>query len=208
MEDRTQPSDPMATDRRANGRRHTERRHSSATASTASNMGGRRRAERRRFDRRHMAGVGLMAALAMGGMRYQTRMEMPSPAAAPMADVLDDGNREVVEDDAEFGREDLEPIIQEAAATHGVDADLIRAVIQTESQFNPTAVSPVGAAGLMQLMPKTARSLGLEDPFNPRENVFTGVKYLSQLLDRYNGNTAIALAAYNAGPGNVARHRG
>ncbi len=105
-------------------------------------------------------------------------------------------------------RESLEPIIQEAAATHGVDADLLRAVIQTESNFNSLAQSHVGAQGLMQLMPRTARDLGVEDPFNARDNVFGGAKYLSRLIDRFKGNVPLALAGYNAGPAKVARHGG
>jgi hypothetical protein len=107
-----------------------------------------------------------------------------------------------------WDREALEPFIQEAAATHGMSPSLIRAVIQTESRFNPLAVSRVGAQGLMQLMPGTARHVGIENPFDPRENILGGTKYLSTLLDRFKGNTAKALAAYNAGPTVVARHRG
>ena len=102
----------------------------------------------------------------------------------------------------------LEPFIQEAATRHAMSADLIRAVIQTESRFNPLAVSRVGAQGLMQLMPETARHVGIENPFDPRENILGGTKYLSSLLDRFKGNTAKALAAYNAGPTVVARHNG
>jgi hypothetical protein len=105
-------------------------------------------------------------------------------------------------------REALEPIIQEAAALHGVDPDLVKAVIQTESRFDPRARSGAGAKGLMQLMPRTAKAVGIEDPFDARQNIFGGVKYLGQMLERYNGNTAMALAAYNAGPGNVRRYRG
>ncbi|HET6896832.1 MAG TPA: lytic transglycosylase domain-containing protein, partial [Vicinamibacteria bacterium] len=107
-----------------------------------------------------------------------------------------------------WDKEALEPFIQEAATTHNLSPSLIRAVIQTESRFNPLAVSRVGAQGLMQLMPTTARHVGIENPFDPRENILGGTKYLSTLLDRFKGNTAKALAAYNAGPTVVARHRG
>jgi hypothetical protein len=107
-----------------------------------------------------------------------------------------------------FDQQALDAVIHEASATYGVSADLVKAVIQTESAFNPVAVSPVGALGLMQLMPVTAAYLGVADPFDPRQNVNGGVKYLSMLLDRFNGNVALALAGYNAGPTAVARHKG
>ena len=102
----------------------------------------------------------------------------------------------------------FDTFIEEASSLYGVSSDLVRAVIQTESGFNPRAVSGVGAQGLMQLMPRTARALGIEDPLDPKQNIFGGVKYLSTLLEKYNGNVALALASYNAGPGNVAKHGG
>ena len=100
----------------------------------------------------------------------------------------------------------FEPLIAEYAAAHGVRPDLVRAVIQAESAFNPQAVSHKGAMGLMQLMPATAREMGVENPFLPEENIRGGVAYLRQLLDRYDRNVELALAAYNAGPGSVERY--
>jgi soluble lytic murein transglycosylase-like protein len=102
---------------------------------------------------------------------------------------------------------ELQPMIQEAASKTGVSEDLITAVIQAESAFRPNAVSPVGAQGLMQLMPGTARSLGVDDSFDPRQNILGGAQYLRQQLNRF-GSVDKALAAYNAGPGAVAKYGG
>jgi soluble lytic murein transglycosylase-like protein len=97
-------------------------------------------------------------------------------------------------------------LIVEHSRTQGVRADLVRAVMQVESGFNPLARSPKGAMGLMQLMPSTARQYGVKNAFNPAENVRAGVAYLRELLDRYQDNEELALAAYNAGPGAVDKH--
>jgi soluble lytic murein transglycosylase-like protein len=100
------------------------------------------------------------------------------------------------------------PIISEAAYRYQVDPALIKAIIMVESSNNPRAVSSKGAKGLMQLMPATADALGVGDVFDPEENIDAGVRYFSQLLNRFQGNVRLALAAYNAGSENVRRYGG
>lgn len=100
------------------------------------------------------------------------------------------------------------PIILEASRRYQVDPLLVRAMIEVESGFNPNAVSHVGAQGLMQLMPSTAKALGVKDSFNPEHNIDGGVKYMKKLLDRFNGDIRLALAAYNAGSRKVRKYRG
>jgi soluble lytic murein transglycosylase-like protein len=102
----------------------------------------------------------------------------------------------------------LDALVREAAARCGVDPALVRAVIANESGFDPSATSACGAAGLMQLMPQTARALGVDDPYRPDANVAGGTRYLRSLLDRFHGDVKLAVAAYNAGPGAVAEHGG
>lgn len=154
-----------------------------------------RRVRQRRSAR--IARAGLLALLALAIPRKE------GSAAGP--DLV-----EVIKTEFRLAdtRENLDPIITEAASRYGVRPDLVRAIIQVESGFNPVAVSRVGARGLMQLMPRTAAHLGASDLFDPQQNIFAGVKYLSMLLDRFDGNVALAVASYNAGPNAVGRFRG
>ena len=103
---------------------------------------------------------------------------------------------------------EIDRIIEEAAARHHVDANLVRAVIKVESNFNPAAVSRKGAMGLMQLMPATARKFNVSNPFDPRQNVEAGVQHLKRLLDNFGGDVGLTLAAYNAGEAALNRNSG
>jgi len=120
-----------------------------------------------------------------------------APAAAPARDAA-----------AKLSSRDTHRLVREASERHGVDADFLASVIRQESGGNSRAVSPAGARGLMQLMPATAEQLGVQDSFDPEQNVDGGARYLRELLERYRGDAVRALAAYNAGPEAVDRYQG
>ncbi len=112
-------------------------------------------------------------------------------------------NRPLPRSKREANPQTINAFIQAAATDHGVDPFLIKAIIKAESNFDPSAVSPKGAQGLMQLMPATAKDLQVADPFDPQDNITGGTKYLRSLLDSYGWNLELSIAAYNAGPGKV-----
>ena len=161
---------------------------------------GRRRGERRKSTARAGLLMALLSLLTGGRILISPSVETSTDdfRVAPVP--------EPQKEDTDPSRFDA--IIEEASALYGVNSALVKAVIQAESRFNPVAVSPVGAKGLMQLMPVIAKEYGALDPLDAKQNIFAGVKYLSNLLDRYNGNVSMALAGYNAGPTAVKRFRG
>lgn len=146
----------------------------------------------------HRVEEGLVVLALKGGG------EMGVPTAAVRGFVPD----EVLDEVSVPAGGDLRELAAAAARRHGLDPDLVMAVVSVESGFRPRAVSPKGAQGLMQLMPKTASSLGVADAFDPAQNLDGGARHLGQLLTLYGGDLTRALAAYNAGEGAVDRHRG
>ena len=143
-----------------------------------------------------LVGGGVVEVRAGDIQRFEADDRVPvvaSPAAAGLG---------------EPGDGDLRQLVRSAGEAHGLDPDLIESVIHVESAGNPRAVSPKGASGLMQLMPETARALRVHDVFDPAQNVEAGTRYLRQLLDLYNHDLALALAAYNAGPEKVEAYKG
>jgi transglycosylase-like protein with SLT domain/uncharacterized protein DUF4124 len=185
---------------------------------------GRGGADRRRGERRCAAGAGALLTLALAGV--------PGARADIYTRVNDSGVTEATNlpNDKDFkltyrspkgivihspgfslrpsANHDFDHHIMAASVQHGISQDLIRAIIQVESQFDRLAVSTAGARGLMQLMPATARAMGVSDAFDARQNIFGGTRYLRVLLGQYGGDVSIAAAAYNAGETAVARYKG
>lgn len=116
--------------------------------------------------------------------------------------------KEALSDAQQSVTESMDDIFEEAASIYDISVDLLKAVAKAESNFNPNAVSHAGAIGVMQLMPGTASSLGVTDPYDARQNIMGGAKYLKSNLERYGGDVSLALAAYNAGPGSVEKYGG
>lgn len=127
--------------------------------------------------------------------------------AAGRVSSQDNAFRNVLKNGISGAAQDMDAIFEEAAARYNLPSTLIRAVAKAESDFNPRAVSHAGAMGVMQLMPGTARSLGVSDPYDARQNIMGGARYLKENLDRF-GDVSLALAAYNAGPGSVQKYGG
>ena len=174
-----------------------ERRHGDRRAQPRATTDRRRGNRRRRMRTAVLAAAMSSAPLA----RPVVALLPPPPKVKPKVEVS-----------AEYiaipANEAYDDIVQEAAALYDMDANLIHAVMQAESAFHPYAVSRAGAEGLMQLMPELSDEMGVGDAFDPRENIMGGARYLKRLLDYHNGNIDLALASYNAGPGNVERYGG
>ena len=154
--------------------------------------------------RLHLLGRALDAMLSEGSSEDSGVFQLsPILSLASVSGLESPYENPAVSNKPQATSQNFEPVVEEAATKHGVDPKLVKAVIAAESGGNSRAVSPAGAQGLMQLMPSTAAELGVKDPFDPVQNIMAGTRYLRQLVDRYHGNTRLALAAYNWGMGNL-----
>ena len=170
--------------------------------------GDRRAQDRGTVDRRHGARRRRVRTAVLAAAMSSAPLARPVVALLPPAAKI----KPSVEVSAEYiavpANQAYDDIIEEAAAEYDLDPNLIRAVMQAESAFHPFAVSRAGAEGLMQLMPELADEMEVSNSFDPRDNIMGGARYLKRLLDYHNGNIDLALASYNAGPGNVQRYGG
>jgi soluble lytic murein transglycosylase-like protein len=174
-----------------------ERRHGDRRSQPRGTVDRRRGARRRRVRTAVLAAAMSSAPLA----RPVVALLPPVKSVRPTVDVS-------AEYFAVPAHEAYDDIVNEAAEKYDMDPHLIHAVMQAESAFHPYAVSRAGAEGLMQLMPELSDEMGVSNAFDPRENIMGGTRYLKRLLDYHNGNIDLALASYNAGPGNVERYGG
>ena len=190
------------------------REHSLALREGRDRRRGERRAhlragpERRRSQRRRqLLGHALLTSLTIGVPvpTNPAKLHAPSPLSRSAPEETSVITLEYI---VAVPRGPYDDLIIEAANTYGLDPQLIRSVVQVESAFNPMAVSRAGAKGLMQLRPPLARELRVRNPFDPRQNLMGGARYLRRLLDMHEGDIRLALASYNAGPRNVMRYGG
>ena len=168
----------------------------------------RRSLERGTTDRRSGAGRRRVRTAVLAAAMSSAPLARPMVALLPPATKVKPNIEVSAEYIAVPPHQAYDDIIDEAASKYDMDANLIRAVMQAESAFHPYAVSRAGAEGLMQLMPDLADEMGVSNVFDPRDNIMGGARYLKRLLDYHDGNLDLALASYNAGPGNVERYGG
>jgi soluble lytic murein transglycosylase-like protein len=165
-----------------------------------------------RVVERHLLGLGVLVVTLSTGYLLTglpgVRHASPAPQPQVVARVESAENETTPAEDDIDTQAGMDAFIKKVAAKYNVSPDVVAAVIEAESEFNPRAVSRRGARGLMQLMPKTAKTLGVDDPFDPRENIEAGVRHLRALMDRFGDNLPLVLAAYNAGEVAVIKHRG